>query len=85
MSFAEDGQAIASFGLCGIGVYLGRYVRVNSWDLFLRPAGVLGEVTSRLDSPRLVGMSLLIASFLTLAYAMLYTVLEAAVAERERS
>jgi len=77
--------AIGSFGLCGIGVYVGRYVRLNSWDLFLRPAGVLGEVASRVDTPRLVGMSLLIASFLTMAYAMLYTVLEAAVAERERS
>ena len=76
--------AIGSFGLCGIGVYLGRYVRLNSWDLFLRPHGVLAQVASRLESARLVGMSLLIASFLTMAYAMLYTVLEAAVAERER-
>jgi uncharacterized membrane protein len=77
--------AVASFGLCGIGVYLGRYLRLNSWDLFVRPNGVLAEVANRMESPRLVGMSLLIASFLTMAYAMLYTVLEAAVAERERS
>jgi uncharacterized membrane protein len=73
---------VASFGLCGVGVYLGRYVRLNSWDVLVRPAAVLDDVTGRLDSPRLVGMSLLMAAFLTIAYAMLYTVLEAAATDR---
>lgn len=74
--------AVASFGLCGIGIYLGRYLRLNSWDVVFSPRGVIAQVGSHLASPRLVGMSLLIASFLTVAYAMLYTVLEAAVDER---
>jgi uncharacterized membrane protein len=74
--------AVCAFGLCGIGIYLGRYLRWNSWDLFVRPAGVLQDVATRLASPRLVGMSLLMAAFLTVAYAMLYTVLEAAVDDR---
>jgi len=73
---------VASFGLCGVGIYLGRYLRLNSWDLIVRPGDVLDDVATRLDSPRLVGMSLLTATFLLVAYAMLYTVLEAAVADR---
>jgi len=70
--------ALGSFGLCGVGVYLGRYLRWNSWDVFVQPAGVLHDVSARLGSPRLVGMSLLIATFLTIAYTMLYAVLHAA-------
>jgi uncharacterized membrane protein len=73
---------IATFGACGIGVYLGRYLRLNTWDLVVRPLGVLGDVGARLDSPQLVGMSLVTAAFLTVAYAMLYSVLQVAVDDR---
>jgi len=73
---------VASFGLCGVGIYLGRYLRLNSWDVIVRPGDVLNDVATRLDSPRLVGMSLLTATFLTVAYAMLYPMLEPAVADR---
>jgi uncharacterized membrane protein len=73
---------VAAFGLSGIGIYLGRYLRLNSWDVFVRPSGILHDVASQLVTPRLVGMSLLMAAFLTVAYAMLYTVLEAAVDDR---
>ena len=73
---------LASFGACGVGVYLGRYLRLNTWDLVVRPLGVLGDVGATLDSPRLLGMSLVMAAFLTVAYAMLYTVLEVAVDAR---
>ena len=73
---------LATFGACGVGVYVGRYLRLNTWDLVVRPLGVLGDVGARLDSPRLLGMSLVTAAFLTVAYAMLYTVLEVAVDDR---
>ncbi len=74
--------AVAAFGACGVGVYLGRYLRWNSWDLLVQPAGVLRDTAASLGSPRLVGMSLLMAAFLTVAYAMLYAMLEAAVDNR---
>ena len=73
--------AVGSFAACGIGIYLGWYVRWNSWDLFLRPAGVLSDVLHALDSPRVVGMTLLMTAFLTMAYVMLYTVVRAAAEE----
>ena len=65
-------------GACGIGIYLGRVLRWNSWDLLVRPSGVLGDVATRLEAPRLVGMSLLMSAFLTVAYAMLYAFVRAA-------
>jgi uncharacterized membrane protein len=73
---------IAAFGACGIGVYVGRYLRLNTWDLVVRPLGVVGDVGAQLDSPRLLGMSLVTAAFLTVAYAMLYSVLQVAVDDR---
>ena len=74
--------ALGAFGACGIGIYLGRYLRWNSWDLLVQPAGVLGDVVARLESPRLIGMSLLMAALLTVAYSMLYAVIQAAVDNR---
>jgi uncharacterized membrane protein len=75
--------AVGSLGLSGVGIYLGRDLRWNSWDLVVQPGGVLSDVAERLASPRLVGMSLGMAMFLTLAYAMLYSVLTVALDERE--
>ena len=75
--------ALAALGLSGLGVYLGRYLRWNSWDLLVQPREVLADIALRLDSSRLVGMSLVMAVFLIVAYGMLYTVLQAALDERD--
>jgi uncharacterized membrane protein len=74
--------AVVALGLSGLGIYLGRYLRWNSWDLAVQPGSVAGDVLEQLASPRLVGMSLVMATFLVVAYAMLYAVLEAALDER---
>jgi uncharacterized membrane protein len=76
--------ALGALGLSGLGIYLGRYLRLNSWDLLVQPGSVAGEVLERLSSPRMVGMSLVMAAFLTVAYAMLYTALTAAVEDQDR-
>ncbi|MBA2462606.1 MAG: DUF1361 domain-containing protein [Actinobacteria bacterium] len=75
--------ALGSLGLSGLGIYLGRYLRWNSWDLVVQPSRVLSDVAERMGSARMVGMSLALAIFLTLAYAMLYTVLDVALDERD--
>lgn len=74
--------AVASLGLSGLGIYLGRVLRWNSWDLAVQPTAVLADVAERLQSARLVGMSLAMAVFLTLAYATLYGFLSVALDER---
>jgi uncharacterized membrane protein len=70
--------ALGALGTAGVGIYLGRYLRWNSWDLLVQPAAVLRDSVSRLDSPQLIGMSLVMAAFLTVAYTVLYVVLDAA-------
>jgi uncharacterized membrane protein len=74
--------AVASLGLSGVGIYLGRVLRWNSWDLAVQPTAVLADVLERLQTPKLLGMSLAMATFLTLAYATLYSFLRVALDER---
>jgi uncharacterized membrane protein len=38
-------------GLNGLGIYLGRFLRWNSWDLFLDPHGVLSDVIAIIAHP----------------------------------
>lgn len=59
-------------GLGGLGVYLGRFLRWNSWDLILHPQSVLGDVAVRLANPldnlQTVGFTLLFATILFICY-----------------
>lgn len=75
--------ALGALALSGVGIYLGRELRWNSWDLAVQPGGVLGDLADQLATARLVGMSLLMAAFLMVAYTMLYTVLAAALEDRD--
>jgi uncharacterized membrane protein len=64
--------ALVVLGLGGLGIYLGRFLRWNSWDLILHPRGVLGDVATRLadpmSHPRTYGVTLLFAAILTVCY-----------------
>lgn len=61
-------------GLSALGVYLGRFVRYNSWDLLLHPESVLKDLTLRLinpfDHPGFVGFTLLFTAILFVFYLM---------------
>lgn len=39
-------------GLCAIGIYLGRFIRFNSWDLISEPGGVLVTTLNTLTEKR---------------------------------
>jgi uncharacterized membrane protein len=62
-------------GLSGMGVYLGRFLRWNSWDLFLHPHGVLTDVSTRLADPlghpQAMGVTCLFAAMLFVCYVAL--------------
>jgi len=68
---------LAVLGLSGVGVYLGRFLRWNSWDLFVQPWAVAADVAHGLLYPlahvRSLAFSGLFAAFLALCYVLLFT------------
>ncbi len=55
-------------GLCGVGVYLGRVLRWNSWDAVLNPQALLHDVRPHLLSPHFLAVSALYAGLLLIVY-----------------
>jgi len=39
------------FLLCSFAIYLGRYLRWNTWDVLINPAGILFDVSDRFINP----------------------------------
>lgn len=37
--------------LCSFAIYLGRYLRWNTWDVLINPAGILFDVSDRIINP----------------------------------
>ncbi len=67
-----------ALGLSGVGVYLGRFERWNSWDLFLHPTRVLEDLAVPLMNPwnnlRFVGFSLVFTAALLVIYVIFVSV-----------
>jgi len=55
-------------GVGGLGVFIGRFLRWNSWDLFVRPLSLMGDVWGSLGEPRTVAISGLLALLMLFAY-----------------
>jgi len=70
-TFVVLAAALGSFG-----IYLGRFLRWNSWDIVRRPGGLadelLGRVTDRASQPRLLGFTLLFALLFLFIYVAVY-------------
>jgi len=68
---------VGALALASFGVYLGRFVRFNSWDALLRPGRVAQVIRNQLENPfehpRLVATLVVLTAFLTVAYAVLYS------------
>jgi uncharacterized membrane protein len=60
--------ALLVIALSGLGMYLGRVVRLNSWDLALRPAHVLAQAGDAMRSRTGVMHTLLFAGFFFVCY-----------------
>jgi uncharacterized membrane protein len=62
--------------LSSFGIYLGRFQRWNSWDVFSRPIGVLSDVARSADFARLpepLGFSAMFFAFSFFSYLTLFT------------
>jgi uncharacterized membrane protein len=66
--------------LASLGIYLGRFVRLNSWDALTRPGHVAHVITAPLGDPlghpRFLVVTTLFTVFLILTYLVVYTVAE---------
>lgn len=63
------------FLLCSFAIYLGRFTRWNTWDILLRPAGLLFDVSDRFVNPSLHFDSYLASSSLFLVLLSVYLVI----------
>jgi uncharacterized membrane protein len=63
-------------GVGSLGIYLGRFLRWNSWDLVRRPGPLadelLGRVTDPHSQPRLLGFTVLFALLFLFIYVAVY-------------
>ena len=71
--------AVGTLGLSGLGVYLGRYERWNSWEVITEPSKVFGGIAAGLLDPLAHPRPLAVSAFFAVAcvsgYAVFYAVL----------
>ncbi|MDB6123690.1 MAG: hypothetical protein JWQ71_2683 [Pedosphaera sp.] len=78
---------LVAAGLSGIGTYMGRFLRLNSWDVVCNPFKIfkgLGHwAADPLANPTSIGFPILFATFLFLGYLMLYALTHLQPAQRQ--
>jgi uncharacterized membrane protein len=60
----------------GYGIYIGRFMRLNSWDAFLRPLSVLhylfADLIHPFHHPRSILVTVIVTILLSLSYSIFY-------------
>lgn len=72
------GVAAGATLLTGVGVYLGRYLRWNSWDILAQPIAVLGDLAAIVRDPlgTPAAVTVLFAGFFAVTYLAMYAFAE---------
>lgn len=77
-----------TLGLSGLGVYIGRFLRWNSWDLLVRPFTLLADLADHFSKPQALFsagvMSFTLMVMLFASYAMM-TALGSFIVDRQNS
>jgi uncharacterized membrane protein len=77
--------ALAVLGLSSFGVYLGRFQRWNSWDVFTRPrvlaADLWSGLVNPLEHPQTIAVTVLFSVFLGVTYLVFYSLARESVRE----
>ena len=73
----REGSVFLLFFIGGVGIYLGRYQRWNSWDLLLHPATLFSEfnaiLSNRIELFTMLSLGILFAVLLTFIYVQLFS------------
>jgi uncharacterized membrane protein len=68
---------VGALALSSFGIYLGRVQRWNSWDVFVRPGSLFGDIAGGLlhplSHPRPIAVTILFTSFLLASYVVFYS------------
>ena len=79
---------LAAISLSSFGIYLGRFLRWNSWDFLVQPTVLAASIGDHLTDPlattKLLGMTVLLSGFLTAGYLALYGFLHLAAQDARR-
>lgn len=71
---------LSAIGLCGFGVWLGRFQRWNSWDIVTRPEALFRDIaetfTTRYECMHAAGISVLLSGILLVGYGLLAAMLD---------
>lgn len=63
---------VSTIGLSGLGIYLGRFLQWNSWDLFVHPVALTTNVAYQfahpIRNPQPLGVTFVFAAFLFVCY-----------------
>ena len=70
--------AVVALGLSGLGLYLGRFSRWNSWDLLTQPDQILKEVWDKMlnptRNPGFYGFTLMFTALLLVSYLVFISI-----------
>src|SRR5437867_7045341 len=78
VGFAWSWVGVAgALALASFGVYVGRFVRFNSWDALVRPRRVAHVIANQLENPlshpRMIAVLIVLTGFLLVGYAVVYS------------
>ncbi|MGZ4411769.1 MAG: DUF1361 domain-containing protein [Gaiellaceae bacterium] len=75
--------AALSLLLASVGIYIGRFLNLNSWDALLRPRLIAGLIRVRLEDPfgnfRLLAVTMVFSAFLGACYLLVHALARPAV------
>ena len=72
------------FLICSFGIYLGRNLRWNTWDVLVHPTGLLFDVSDRLINPGAYPQAFIVTSTFFIIIGSFYTVAYQAVRALQR-
>ena len=62
--------------LSGYGIYLGRFLRFNSWDITTKPGTLFLQIIQSLQEPKVWGITFAFGGFLWILFSVLQSVLQ---------